>query len=159
MLQEQERLLHRSHFEKKRKPKRKFLRFFLITLFLLGIAGFVFNLFTKKDNTPTTLSSEEQTTILEKVSSIMLVPDEEPYIFTITDVDTLLKDQKFFAGAKNGDVLFIFPNASKAVIYSPERNVIVNSGPLVVDDTLSNTNPSLEASQDISQEGNTQNSQ
>lgn len=81
-----------------------------------------------------TMSAEdiqkETATLVSQVSKLMLVPDETPTVATIMDVDKLAADQAFYTGAINGDKLLVFTKSQRAIIYSPSRNLIVNSGPV-----------------------------
>jgi hypothetical protein len=58
------------------------------------------------------------------VSKIMILPDEVPTLATVTDA-TKLTSQRFFKNAQNGDKVLIFSLASKAVLYRPKINKIV----------------------------------
>lgn len=69
---------------------------------------------------------------IASIKKIMVVPEEEPIIATINEAAVLIKEQAFYAGSQNGDKLVIFPKVQKAIIYSPSRNVIVNSGPFTI---------------------------
>jgi hypothetical protein len=73
--------------------------------------------------------------LMEKVGSLMILPNEEPIIASINEAEALRKEQPFYNGVENGDQLIVFPKAQKAVIYSPSKNVIVNSGPFTINDT------------------------
>ncbi|MCU0660002.1 MAG: hypothetical protein MUD00_00045 [Candidatus Pacebacteria bacterium] len=44
-----------------------------------------------------------------------------------------LYSKHFFKGAQKGDKLVVFPTTGKAIIYSPERDIIVNVGPVTFD--------------------------
>ncbi len=69
--------------------------------------------------------------VIEKVSKLIVLPNgEEPVMATITDAAALVKEQPFYAGSQNGDVVLMYQKALKAIIYSPERNIIVNVGPI-----------------------------
>ncbi|MFA6797518.1 MAG: hypothetical protein WCR40_02335 [Candidatus Paceibacterota bacterium] len=71
--------------------------------------------------------------IVDSVGKLMLLPsNEDPSIATITDVSSLVKEQPFYNGAKNGDIVIVYQKALKAIIHSPERNIIVNVGPITV---------------------------
>jgi len=73
--------------------------------------------------------------IVEKVSKLIVLPNgEEPVMATITDAAALVKEQPFYAGSQNGDVVLMYQKALKALIYSPERNIIVNVGPITPQD-------------------------
>lgn len=74
----------------------------------------------------------ENQNMVEKIRSLIVLPeDEEP---TVAIVDNLerLKDQPFFKNAKVGDRVFIFNNAKKAILYDPIANKIIEVGPVNV---------------------------
>jgi len=73
--------------------------------------------------------------VIEKVSKLIVLPKgEEPVMATITDADALVKEQLFYTGSQNGDVVLMYQKALKAIIYSGERNIIVNVGPITPQD-------------------------
>ena len=73
--------------------------------------------------------------LIAKVGKLILLPTgEEPVIATINDASTLIKEQPFYKGAVNGDVVIVYQKAAKAIVYSPSRNLIVNVGPIVLPD-------------------------
>jgi len=75
---------------------------------------------------------QENLKIIERVGTLIDLPkNEEPVIATVKDKDLLIKEQQFFQGAENGDILIIYPKAAKAMVYSPKRNALVNVGPLI----------------------------
>jgi hypothetical protein len=85
------------------------------------------------------VSKAEEAKILkemtEKVGKLLILPKgEEPVMATITDAAALIKEQPFYAGSKNGDVVLMYQKALKAIIYSPERDIIVNVGPITPQD-------------------------
>lgn len=81
------------------------------------------------------LSDAEIQRLLGQVSSHMILPEgEEPAIATIVDAAALIAEQPFYNGAQDGDRVLIYPQAQRAIIYSPSRDIIVNVGPIVVDD-------------------------
>ncbi len=82
------------------------------------------------------LQEREVESLLEKVKVHMVLPeDEEPTVATISDVDALVEQQPFFGGAQNGDKVLVYVKARKAIIYSPSRDVIINVGAVIVDNT------------------------
>jgi hypothetical protein len=50
----------------------------------------------------------------------------------ITNPEELIRKDAFFTGSTSGDILLIYKNARKAIIYSPSRDIIVNAGPVQV---------------------------
>lgn len=83
----------------------------------------------KKVKTQTASQSpkeDEVKKIVAEVAKLARLPQNEtPSIATITDVSKL-KDQPFFKDAKNGDILLVFNNSGKAVLYDPKDKKIVD---------------------------------
>lgn len=77
--------------------------------------------------------SEETRDLVERVGSLIVLPDdEEPTIATVTDPDKL-RDQVFFAHAKKGDQVLIYTKARKAYLYDPKANRLLEVAPLTVE--------------------------
>jgi len=75
---------------------------------------------------------KEAKDLAKKVGKLIDVPtDEDPSVATINDVEKL-KDQTFFAKAKNGDKLLVYSKAKKAILYDPTLNKIIEVGPVVI---------------------------
>jgi predicted negative regulator of RcsB-dependent stress response len=119
----------------------------VVVWFIIGVAVgagalFAWNYFMK-DNSAKIASQVEQAQVKEiiaKVGKLIILPTgEEPVVATINDAAALIKDQVFYKGAKNGDVVLVYQKASKAIVYSPERNVIVNVGPIFLQDQQAQT--------------------
>ncbi|OGG60524.1 hypothetical protein A3C89_04015 [Candidatus Kaiserbacteria bacterium RIFCSPHIGHO2_02_FULL_50_50] len=76
-------------------------------------------------------TTKEAKDLLDELGDIYAVPaNDEPVLYTIDDAAALIAQQAFFTGSQNGDTLFIFPKSMKAVIFSQERNKVINAGPL-----------------------------
>ena len=81
------------------------------------------------------LTQEDIDELVASVGKHMMLPEgEAPVAAKIVDVDELLKTQSFYRGAINGDVLLIYQAAAKAIIYSPSRDLLVNVGPIILDE-------------------------
>ena len=74
-------------------------------------------------------ATKEVNNVVQKVGKIYDLPQERPTIAQINDKDKI-KDQSFFAKAKNGDYLLVFNNEKFALIYRQETNKIINAGPI-----------------------------
>lgn len=122
-------------------------RFGKVGLFIVGVlvgAGliFVWNSYMSKDPAAvaTQLEQAQVKELITKVSKLIMLPTgEEPVVATINDAAALIKDQVFYKGSKNGDVVLVYQKASKAIVYSPERNMIVNVGPIFLQDQQGQT--------------------
>lgn len=110
----------------------------LITLMLAASTIYFFYQYQqiKKQYQNSTTTAQVQQIVAE-VSKLMLLPkNETPTIATINDV-TKLKGQPFFANAKNGDKVLIYPNASIAILYNPSAHLIISVSPI----SLGNNTP------------------
>lgn len=91
-----------------------------------------------------TLQEDATKSIIEKVESHMLLPDEDPTVATITDADALRKENaEFYKEAKNGDVLLIF--TTKAILYRTSSDRIINVAPVFIEPSDDTTNTDTEA--------------
>lgn len=79
------------------------------------------------------LAKREIQAVVQKLGKLAILPEEEPVVATIIDSAFLATQSAFYQKAEDGDKLVVYPQAQKAFIYSPGRNVIVNAGPLVLD--------------------------
>lgn len=101
----------------------------------LAGAGYLYAQNQQLKNNPQTAQDANKARVADlkaKVGKRIAVPkDETPVLATVTD-KTKLKDQPFFKDAENGDVILIFPQAKKAVVYREKTDFIVNSGPIAI---------------------------
>ncbi len=71
--------------------------------------------------------------ILSGLAKHILLPSTAPQAMQIMNPDELIQKDQFFTGAQSGDVLLIYKEAGKAIIYSPKRDIIVNVGPVQIE--------------------------
>ncbi len=80
------------------------------------------------------LSDSQVQDILSSVGRHIKLPDgEKPLVATVADIDLLLEREPFYTGGKNGDILLLYPNAGKAILYAPDEDLIINVGPIILD--------------------------
>lgn len=118
----------------KTEKKRRIIVPVLTALLILAAIGFgvVYKKYTDVKNNPEKVAQAEIADIVQKAGKIISLPkDETPILATVSDSDKL-KDQPFFAEAKNDDKLLIYTKAKKAILYRPSSNMVVNVGPLVM---------------------------
>ena len=72
----------------------------------------------------TTPTKEEIDKVISQVSRHIVLPRETPQIITVTNVETLKKDQPFFSRAQNGHKLLVYQN--KVIIFDPLEDKIVD---------------------------------
>ncbi len=99
-------------------------------LILAGTTYFFINRYQEIKKDPQKVVRDQTQAVVNKVAKLIVLPTgEEPTIATVTD-PSILKDQAFFAHAQTGDVVLIYTNAKKAILYSPRENKIVEVAPL-----------------------------
>src|ERR1035437_2418164 len=106
-----------------------------------GVLG-VWNTYMSKSPSlaATQLQQAQVKDLISKVGKLIILPTgEDPVVATINDAAALIKDQVFYKGAQNGDVVLVYQKASKAIVYSPTRNVIINVGPIFLQDQQAQT--------------------
>jgi hypothetical protein len=111
--------------------------FFFKILFLLLLGGLIYSQYEiyklKDPSYQQKVSLAQAQFIIDKVSKLMIVPNENPQIVLVQDVEKLRSIQPFFKDAENGDNVLIYSDI--AIIYSPTKNKIVNVGPVTRDST------------------------
>ncbi|HXK37530.1 MAG TPA: hypothetical protein VJ579_00465 [Candidatus Paceibacterota bacterium] len=70
---------------------------------------------------------------LAAIARKILLPKDNtaPRVAVITDPHTLVNEQEFYRGAEAGDILVVFEESKRAILYSPRRDIIVNVGPVI----------------------------
>ncbi len=108
---------------------------FLVGLIVVITIGFWLtlrysNLFKEQEGTAM-FSQEEQVELLAKIAEhIIIFSEKEPLIIKIDNAQQLINSQAFFAGSQDGDILFVYQD--KALIYRPQEDVLVNVGPVYI---------------------------
>jgi hypothetical protein len=104
----------------------KIIGIFLVTLLIFCGAYLSKHRFPQNGETPDTEH------LVQRVGELMLIPNETPIIATINQPENFVHEQPFYTGSQTGDMLLIFPQAARAVIYSPTKDIVINSGPFAV---------------------------
>lgn len=78
-------------------------------------------------------SVEQVQAVLQGLAKHILLPSQAPQVMQIMNPDELIQKDPFFTGSESGDVLLIYKDAGKAIVYSPRRDIIVNVGPVQVE--------------------------
>ena len=84
---------------------------------------------------PQRVAEKEVEELVNRVGKLIVLPEgEQPTVATVSDVESL-REQPFFAQAKNGDKVLIYTNARKVILYDPLSNKIVEVAPLNIGET------------------------
>ncbi len=119
------------------RPKqgtRKVALLLLAAMVILGIASSsLLYLQHRKDQriiNDSGAGQAETQALVRRVSHLMVLPSgEKPVVATVSDSQKLSR-QAFFSAARNGDKVLIYPNAKTAILYDPERDLILAVSPL-----------------------------
>jgi hypothetical protein len=123
----------------------------LSVLVLIGAAASYY-FYTQYKNTqdilknPNLATQKETQSLIQQVGKLIELPKEQPTIATITDI-TKLKDQPFFANAKNGDKVFIYTGVKKAILFDPIAGKIIDVAPVNIGDNQGTPTPTKTATQ------------
>lgn len=114
----------------------------LIFVALAGAVGYFYYKYKTEQNRAQVFTSAETEAerkievkrILDMLARHIVLPDdEEPTVATIVNVDMLRERHPFYAKAKNGDRLIVY--SGWAVIFAPERDIIVGLAQLLPKET------------------------
>jgi hypothetical protein len=135
--------------KKLRLPKTILLVVGVLLIIALIAVGAYFYLQYKKTQdllkNPVLGAQIESQNLVSKVGALMELPkDEQPTVATVSDVSKL-KDQPFFAKAKNGYKVLIYSKAQKAILYDPVANKLIEVGPVNIGSQNPTTAPTTEA--------------
>ena len=118
----------------------------IVALIGVGASVYMYMEMQSIKNDPKTLQQAQQSkvnAIKDKVGKLIAIPkDETPVLATVDDKEKL-KDQPFFKDAQNGDVILMFAQSKKAIIYRESENKLVNVGPIAI--TSENTSQATPA--------------
>jgi hypothetical protein len=82
----------------------------------------------KQPNYQQKLLQKQTTDIVRAVGKIFQLPEGTPQIATISDVDSLRKNQPFFNLAKNGDIVLVYSN--EIILYRGNPSKVINVAPV-----------------------------
>lgn len=115
--------------------KSVFAVLIVIMVIFAGAAAYFYWQFTELKANSQKTAQEEGQMLVAAVSRLIVLPEgETPTIATVSDPERL-KDQPFFAKAKVGDKVLIYPNSQKAILYDPVRDIIVEVAPVNIGQT------------------------
>jgi hypothetical protein len=102
---------------------------------LLGLAGSTGYLFFKNRdlNDQITLTTEEKNKrLIDEINKVFDLPEEEPVVAIVTDVEEFKKQYSTFDNAETGDYLLFFRKARLNVLYRQSEKRVVKTANVVV---------------------------
>ena len=131
-----------SAAERVAEKRNALRRVLLIIGAVIVLAGLIFwfrdTLFSVFQSTdPEQQTQEEVLALVEQVGRHIVLPAEEiPLVATVVDAAALEREQPFYDGVQEGDRLLIYGTSMKAILYSPQRDRLLNVGPVQVPGNL-----------------------
>ena len=105
----------------------------VVVVLMAGATIYFFTKYQSIKKNPNQVAQAEVNRVVKLVGQLITLPnDETPTLATVLDKDKL-KDQPFFANAKNGDIILIYTKAKKAIVFREKENKIINVGPISID--------------------------
>ena len=100
----------------------------------LAVGFYFFGPSSDLDLNSQALAQKERRELIERVSRLIVLPeDEQPTIATVSE-PSQLPDETFFTNAKVGYKVLIYTEAKKAILYDPEIDKIVEVTQVDVND-------------------------
>ncbi len=88
---------------------------------------------------PAGISEDQVEETVADVRKVLLLPaDETPTLATVAD-PSKLKDQIFFANAETGDIVLIYANSKKAILWRPSTKQVIEVSSLNITSPNSGT--------------------
>jgi len=103
-------------------------------------------------NNPSAYQQEDKQKIIDKVGKLYDVPNEDPSLARVTNVEKLKKEQEFFKNAKEGDYVLVYPKAKLGILYRESSNKIVNIGPVSTEQESTSGTPNGTSTADETQD-------
>ena len=108
---------------------------FANAVLLIGLAGATGYLFLENRdlNDQITLTSEEKNKrLVEEINKVFDLPEEEPVVAIVTDVEEFKKQYTTFDNAETGDYLLFFRKARLNVLYRQSEKRVVKTANVIV---------------------------
>lgn len=127
-------------------PYRVYAIYLVVLLVLVAAGYFGWMKYNQVYNSPEAVTAaqvaeveEEKKEIMNDISKFMLLPEGDPVLFKVSNKDQMRAQQAFFKDTENDDVLLVFQESGKAIIYRPSSKTIINVGPVNFDNNAAPT--------------------
>ncbi len=133
------------------------ISFIILAIFALGGAGaglYYYRQYVRAVTFANDPSAEAKELIAKLGKLIDLPTGEEPTVATVKNAEQI-KTQPFFAKAKVGYRVLLYPTSRMAILYDDKANKIINVGTINVSDTATPSGTSNTVGIDTEQDGST----
>ena len=112
--------------------KQKFINIIIsvIAIVAVSLGGYFYYQIRILKTDSQSVAKKEADSLVNKISQFYLLPEgESPTIATVSDPE-ILKNQSFFSRAEKGDKVLIYTKSSKAILYRPSIDKIIEIAPI-----------------------------
>lgn len=107
-----------------------FILLAIIAVVSLGVAIYSYSQIQLVKKSAVSGKADSDALMIEKISTVMQLPDEKPTVINVTDREKL-QSQEFFKKAENGDKVIIYESIRRIYLYRPSIKKIIDVAPLV----------------------------
>jgi hypothetical protein len=112
-----------EHSPKNSMPRRKLV--IVLSVLVLVMASASILLFVKYRHAANNNPTHQQQQFTEQLSQLIEMPPDQPVISTVLD-KSKLTNRTLANRAHNGDLLFIFPQSKRLILYRPSDKKVVD---------------------------------
>lgn len=137
-------LKENANYSKDNKKMSKFVKILILLLAVFFItsvsfAGYYYKKVKDFTKSESALKDAKLSEVLEKVGKLVVLPQgEQPTLATVSD-PSQLQNQPFFKSAKKGDIVLVYINARRAILYDPVADKVIDIAPLNVSNPVDTT--------------------
>jgi hypothetical protein len=96
---------------------------------VIALVSIIFNIYQSRQinllENPRAFSEKQIARYIRDIGAVIALPsDETPTLATVSDPEEL-KSQPFFANAEVGDIVLVYENAKKAVLWRPSEKKLI----------------------------------
>ena len=129
----------------------------LVIVGLIGLSGFLYTENNDLQNQLTETTQEKNQRLVDEINTVFDLPDEEPVVAIVTDVELFKNDYPAFENARSGDNLLFFRKARLNVLYRQSEKKVIQTASVVVPisvEIIGDATVTSAAAQQLAQFGN-----
>lgn len=102
----------------------------MVAVFAVAASAGAFLFLASPSNSQTLTEAEVQRLVASVGELIILPTDETPLVASVVNAELLRASESFYRHASDGNILLLYTNSGRAILYDRERDIIVNIGTL-----------------------------
>jgi len=102
----------------------------MVAVFAVAASAGAFLFLAAPSNSQSLTEAEVQKLVASVGELIILPTDETPLVASVVNAELLRASESFYRHASDGNILLLYTNSGRAILYDRERDIIVNIGTL-----------------------------